>query len=73
MDEREYSKAREAVIHQAKRVLEIEREAIQTLREKIDDSFVKAVDLLHQCTGKVIVIGIGKMHDTVHTIITNHS
>ena len=60
MDEKGYSKEREAVIHQAKRVLEIEREAIQTLSEKIDDNFVKVVDLLHQCKGKVIVIGIGK-------------
>ena len=50
----------EAVLHQAKRVLKIEAEAIQTLGGKIDDNFVKAVDLLDQCRGKVIVIGIGK-------------
>jgi len=60
MTEKDCSKVQETVINQAKRVLKIEEEAIQTLREKIDDSFVRALDLLHQCRGKVIVIGIGK-------------
>ncbi|MEE8382057.1 MAG: KpsF/GutQ family sugar-phosphate isomerase [Thermodesulfobacteriota bacterium] len=60
MTEKDCSKVQETVINQAKRVLKIEEEAIQTLREKIDDNFVRAVDLLYQCRGKVIVIGIGK-------------
>jgi arabinose-5-phosphate isomerase len=60
MDKKDNAKSREAVLHQARRVLQIEAEAIQSLREKIDDNFVKAVDLLDKCRGKVIVIGIGK-------------
>ena len=60
MDKSDYSKRQEAVIRQAKMVLRIEEEAIQTLRRKIDDNFNKSVDLLDQCIGKVIVIGIGK-------------
>ena len=50
----------ENVIQQAKKVLNIEAEAIKTLLDKIDERFVKAVDLLNKCSGKVIVIGIGK-------------
>jgi len=60
MDKSNYSGRQEAVIKQAKNVLGIEAEAIQTLRERLDDNFIKAVDLLDQCKGKVIVIGIGK-------------
>ena len=50
----------ENVIQQAKKVLNIEAEAIKALLDKIDERFVKAVDLLNKCSGKVIVIGIGK-------------
>ncbi|MBF8250474.1 MAG: kdsD [Deltaproteobacteria bacterium] len=48
------------VIEQAKKVLKIEAEAISSLIERIDDSFVKAVDLVYSCKGKVIVTGVGK-------------
>jgi len=41
-------------------VLKIEAEAISSLIGRIDDSFVKAVDLVYSCQGKVIVIGVGK-------------
>lgn len=50
----------ETIIQQAKKVLKIEAEAIETLLDKIDERFVEAVELLDKCTGKVIVIGIGK-------------
>ena len=50
----------ENVIQQAKKVLNIEAEAIKALLDKIDERFVKAVELLNKCSGKVIVIGIGK-------------
>ena len=53
-------KEQENVIQQAKKVLKIEAEAIKALLDKIDERFVKAVELLNQCSGKVIVIGIGK-------------
>jgi arabinose-5-phosphate isomerase len=51
---------REMIILRARKVLEIEAEAIQALQGKIDDRFIKAVELLDKCRGKVIVIGIGK-------------
>ena len=51
---------REMVIQRARKVLEIEAEAIQALQDNIDERFVKAVELLDKCRGKVIVIGIGK-------------
>ncbi len=41
-------------------MLDTEARAIQFLKQKIGESFVRAVDLLNGCTGKVIVIGIGK-------------
>jgi arabinose-5-phosphate isomerase len=43
-----------------KRVLEIEARAVRALVDRLDDSFVKAVELLAQCEGKVVVSGMGK-------------
>ena len=43
-----------------KRVLEIEARAVQALVERMDSKFEKAVDLLAQCKGKVVVSGMGK-------------
>ncbi|MBI2646129.1 MAG: KpsF/GutQ family sugar-phosphate isomerase [Deltaproteobacteria bacterium] len=47
-------------IEQAKRVLRIEAEAILGLIEKIGTDFDRAVDILLQCKGKVVVTGMGK-------------
>lgn len=43
-----------------KRVLEIEARAVRALIDRLDDSFVKAVELLARCQGKVVVSGMGK-------------
>jgi len=43
-----------------KRVLAIEARALQALIERVGESFVKAVDLLYNCRGRVIVTGMGK-------------
>ncbi len=48
------------VIEQAKKVLKIEAEAISALTERINESFVKAVDLVFFCKGKIVVTGVGK-------------
>ncbi len=48
------------VIEKAKRVLTIEAEAVAALRDRINGSFVKAVDLIYLCKGKVVVTGVGK-------------
>ena len=44
----------------ARRVLNIEAEAILALRERIDESFVAALELILASTGRVVVSGIGK-------------
>lgn len=47
-------------IEDAKKVLEIESEAVRNLMEQLDDNFPKAVDLISKCKGRVIVTGMGK-------------
>lgn len=44
----------------ARRVLAIEAEAVQALADQLDDTFVKAVDLILASHGRVIVSGVGK-------------
>ncbi len=50
----------EDILKKAKRVIDEEIEGIKRLKESLDENFVKAVDLLYNCKGKVIVTGIGK-------------
>lgn len=47
-------------IEEASRVLDIESRAIQTLKARLGESFVKSLDLIESCQGKVIVTGMGK-------------
>lgn len=44
----------------ALKVLEIESQAILDLRERIDEGFDRAVDILLACAGRVVVTGMGK-------------
>jgi len=44
----------------ARGVLQIESDAILALGARIDASFVRAIDLLLECSGRVVVSGIGK-------------
>ena len=44
----------------AKEVIRKEARAIAHLEKKIDENFVKAVELILGCKGRVIVTGIGK-------------
>jgi len=48
------------VIERAKQVLKIEAQAVAHLIKKLNENFVKAVEILSECQGKVIVTGIGK-------------
>lgn len=43
-----------------RRVLDVEAQAILGLKEKMGGPFLKVVDLIHACTGKVILTGMGK-------------
>jgi len=47
-------------LDEGKRVLAIEARAVQALIERLDEPFAKAVDLLFNCKGKVVVSGMGK-------------
>ena len=47
-------------LKRAREVLNIEARGILSLIERLDESFVQAVDLLHSCEGKVVVTGLGK-------------
>ena len=47
-------------LEKAREVIRIEAEAVAALESRIDESFVRAVDLLHKCKGRVIVSGMGK-------------
>jgi arabinose-5-phosphate isomerase len=49
-----------ALVKRASRVLSIEAEGIAGVREKIDEQFSRAVDILLQAPGKVILTGVGK-------------
>jgi arabinose-5-phosphate isomerase len=42
------------------RVLEAEAEAIRTLRARLGEPFLRAVDLAEACSGKIAVTGLGK-------------
>ena len=44
----------------ARRVLEIELEALELSKKSIDDQFLKAVDVIAKTKGRVVVLGIGK-------------
>jgi arabinose-5-phosphate isomerase len=44
----------------ARRVLEVEGAAIAALRDRLDASFARAIELLLACPGKVVVTGVGK-------------
>ncbi|MBM4309774.1 MAG: KpsF/GutQ family sugar-phosphate isomerase [Deltaproteobacteria bacterium] len=48
------------ILERARRIFEIESEAVLQLRERLDEDFVRAVNLILACRGKVIVTGIGK-------------
>ena len=41
------------------RVFQAEIDALIVVRERIDESYTNAVNLLYECTGKVIVTGMG--------------
>ncbi|HOC58726.1 MAG TPA: KpsF/GutQ family sugar-phosphate isomerase [Smithellaceae bacterium] len=50
----------QSAIDRAKDVLKIEAQSILRLVDKIDRNFTRAVNLIYQCKGRVIITGIGK-------------
>ncbi|MDQ5985743.1 MAG: Arabinose 5-phosphate isomerase KdsD [Syntrophus sp. SKADARSKE-3] len=51
---------KDSSIIKAKEVLKLEADSILKLIDKLDDHFTRAVDLIYQSKGRVIVTGIGK-------------
>jgi arabinose-5-phosphate isomerase len=47
-------------LHSAKQTFENQIEALGNLQMQLDDNFTKACDILMQCSGKVVVSGMGK-------------
>ena len=54
------SKSRSDDLESAGRVLRLEADAIVALAESLGDSFVAALDILHNVQGRVVVTGMGK-------------
>ena len=48
------------VIEKGKSVIRIEAEAVAALESRINGEFVRAVDIIHECKGRVAVTGMGK-------------
>lgn len=48
------------IIEQAKKVFQIESKAIASLVDRINENFIRAVELIHNCKGRVVVTGMGK-------------
>jgi arabinose-5-phosphate isomerase len=47
-------------LRQARLVLELESAAIAALRDRLDSAFLKGVELICRCRGRIVVTGIGK-------------
>ncbi|HEY4369927.1 MAG TPA: KpsF/GutQ family sugar-phosphate isomerase [Steroidobacteraceae bacterium] len=50
----------EKLVARARRVLDIEATAIAALQSRIGDAFIAACRLIQDCTGRVVVTGMGK-------------
>ncbi len=48
------------ILQEARRVLEVEAGAVQALAERLDEDFARAVQLLLDLPGRVVVSGLGK-------------
>ena len=48
------------ILERARRVLEIEAKAVAALIPRLNDDFVRAVEILYECQGRVVLTGMGK-------------
>ncbi len=56
------------ILKRAADVLRIESQGILSIIERLDENFVRAVELLRDCRGKVVVTGLGKSGLICHKI-----
>src|SRR5262245_36835467 len=54
------SKAKLGILQEIANVLDIEIEALQAVRRQLGPEFEQAVQAIAECTGQVIVTGVGK-------------
>ncbi|HNA87282.1 MAG TPA: SIS domain-containing protein, partial [Nitrospira sp.] len=54
------SAAVDASVREGIRVLDIEARAVLDLKARLDERFARAVTLLYECQGKVVISGMGK-------------
>ena len=52
--------ALDTIVERGRRVLQLERDALDASAASLGDDFARAVRLLADCTGRVIVAGVGK-------------
>ncbi|MBQ9587967.1 MAG: KpsF/GutQ family sugar-phosphate isomerase [Bacteroidales bacterium] len=64
-------KTPEQIKHIACQVIEDEKKAIAKLTEHIDDAFVKAVQTIFSCKGRVVITGIGKSANIATKIVSS--
>lgn len=50
----------EQLVERGRRVVRLEREALATVEERLDESFARAVTMIAEASGRVIVAGVGK-------------
>lgn len=48
------------LLNAGKRVVRMEADSLAALEARLDETFVRAIELLARCTGRVIISGIGK-------------
>ena len=60
MSDRLSEEEREKTLQEGRRTLRIETEALESLSPRLGIEFIRAVEIIHACRGKVIVTGIGK-------------
>jgi arabinose-5-phosphate isomerase len=60
-------------LEKAREVIRIEAEAVAALERRIDENFLRAVELLHNCKGRVIVSGMGKSGNIAQKIASTLS
>lgn len=48
------------IIEAARKVIQIEADAVEALAERLDVQFARSVEMLLACTGRVVVTGMGK-------------
>jgi arabinose-5-phosphate isomerase len=48
------------ILDAARRVIQIEADAVEALAARLDDRFAKAVEMILACSGRVVVSGMGK-------------